>query len=83
MTRALAARHNGFPFTDVTPDLPDQSHRDEVLKWLEHHPDVTRYAVLDDTKDCFEELPLCQTDAVMVSLMIFPTGEAVSDRRDR
>jgi hypothetical protein len=34
-----------------------------LLYWLRAHPEVTRYAVLDDSDDCLDELPLFQPSA--------------------
>jgi hypothetical protein len=30
------------------------------MTWLRQHPEATRYVVLDDEDDCFDELPLFQ-----------------------
>src|SRR4051812_39255524 len=43
-----AARHYGVPFSDVIPDMPEATRRDEIVAWLKEHPEVTRFAVLDD-----------------------------------
>jgi hypothetical protein len=58
----LAARHFGVTITDCTPDTPDQPRADEITSWLRDHPEVTRFAVVDDTQDGFENLPFFQTD---------------------
>mgnify|MGYP003604769410 CR=1 FL=1 len=34
---------------------------DEVNAWLERHPEVTRYAILDDDRDFYDSQPLFQT----------------------
>ena len=47
----FSAKYWEIPFQDVLPDMPDQPRRDEVLAWLSKHPNVTRYAVLDDEDD--------------------------------
>ena len=59
----LAARYFGIPFSDVTPDAPDAPRCGEITTWLNAHPEVTRYAVLDDSCDCLDELPLFQPNA--------------------
>src|SRR3954453_17188931 len=59
----FAAKHWGVPFTDVCPDNPNQPRREEILSWLWDHPDVTRFAVLDDEDDELDELPLFQPSA--------------------
>src|SRR4051794_19397850 len=56
----LAARHFGIPFIDVTPDLPKQPRNLEIRQWLRAHPDVERFAVLDDEDDDLDDLPLFQ-----------------------
>ena len=59
----LAAKHYGIPFVDTCPDMPDAPRCEELLTWLQHHPDVTRYVVIDDEDDCLDELPLFQPSA--------------------
>jgi hypothetical protein len=59
----FSARHHHVPFIDTIPDLPHQPRRDEILTWLERHPEVTRYAVIDDEDDELDELPLFQPSA--------------------
>ena len=59
----LAARYWGIPFIDVCPDQPESARCDEMLTWLSEHPEVTRYAVVDDENDCLDELPLFQPSA--------------------
>jgi hypothetical protein len=56
----LAARYFDVPFLDVTPDSPDAPRCGEIMSWLHAHPEVVRYAVLDDSNDCLDELPLFQ-----------------------
>ena len=56
----FSARHFGIPFIDTTPDLPDEPRCREILNWLEHHPEVERFAVLDDEDDDLDDLPLFQ-----------------------
>lgn len=48
---------------DVCPDNPNQPRREEILSWLWDHPDVTRFAVIDDEDDELDELPLFQPSA--------------------
>jgi hypothetical protein len=59
----FSAKHWGVPFVDVTPDMPTQPRRNEVLAWLKEHPDVERYAVIDDEDDELDDLPLFQPSA--------------------
>jgi Swiss Army Knife RNA repair-like protein len=56
----FSARHWGIPFIDVVPDLPEQPRRDEIRAWLDQHPQVERFAVIDDEDDELDELPLFQ-----------------------
>ena len=56
----FSAKHWGVPFVGITPDMPKQPRRNEVLAWLKEHPDVDRYAVIDDEDDELDELPLFQ-----------------------
>jgi hypothetical protein len=56
----LAAKHWAVPFIDVCPDMPKSARRREVLRWLSRHPQVTRYAIIDDEDDGLDELPLFQ-----------------------
>lgn len=56
----LAAKQLGVPFIDVTPDQPDAPRCGEITSWLNAHPEVVRYAVVDDSSDCLDELPLFQ-----------------------
>jgi HAD domain in Swiss Army Knife RNA repair proteins len=60
----FSARHCGIPFIDITPDLPKEPRRNEILAWLRDHPGVTRFAVLDDEDDELDGLPLFQPSAV-------------------
>ena len=57
------ARHHHVPFIDTIPDMPHRPRRDEILAWLDRHPEVTRYAVIDDEDDELDELPLFQPSA--------------------
>ncbi len=59
----LAAKHWGIPFIDVTPDMPRRPRRDEIVAWLKKHPDVKRFAVIDDDDDELDEMPLFQPSA--------------------
>jgi hypothetical protein len=59
----FSAKHWGVPFIDVTPDMPTQPRRNEVLAWLKQHPGVDRYAVIDDEDDELDDLPLFQPSA--------------------
>jgi hypothetical protein len=56
----FAAHYWGIPFVDVIPDMPDQPRREEILAWLRVHPNVLRYAVIDDEDDELDDLPLFQ-----------------------
>lgn len=56
----FAAKHWDVPFMDVSPDMPKRTRRDEVLTWLSKHPNVSRYAIIDDEDDELDGLPLFQ-----------------------
>ena len=56
----LAAKHYGVPVFDVCPDRPRSQRCKEMTAWLSDHPNVTRYAVLDDEDDGLDEMPLFQ-----------------------
>lgn len=42
-------------------DWPHELRGDEVNAWLEKHPEVTRYAILDDDSDFYDDQPLFRT----------------------
>lgn len=47
---------------DVTPDLRGVTDRGcEINAWLDEHPEVTRYAILDDNTDFHKEQKLFKT----------------------
>jgi hypothetical protein len=56
----LAAKHWRVPFMDVCPDKPKSPRGKEMLKWLADHPQVTRFAIIDDEDDGLDDLPLFQ-----------------------
>jgi HAD domain in Swiss Army Knife RNA repair proteins len=59
----FSAKHWGIPFIDVIPDMPARPRRDEIVAWLKTHPEVERYAVIDDEDDELDDLPLFQPSA--------------------
>lgn len=46
---------------DVTPDSTKGFRGNEIQEWLDFHPEVTRYAILDDNNDFNEGQPLFRT----------------------
>jgi hypothetical protein len=44
-------RNEVVEFVDVTPDLNGKDRGYEIEAWLDAHPEVTRYAILDDDMD--------------------------------
>ena len=56
----FSAQHWGIPFDDVVPDMSGRPRRDEILSWLSSHPEISRFAVLDDDDDELDNLPLFQ-----------------------
>jgi hypothetical protein len=84
----FAAKHYGIPFIDVTPDLPKQPRSKEILVWVRGHPELTRYAVLDDEDDQLDGLPLFQpssrtglTEKVAAALADYLDGKTDQDMR--
>jgi Swiss Army Knife RNA repair-like protein len=84
----FSAKHWDIPFIDITPDLPKEPRRNEIFAWLRDHPQVTRYAVLDDEDDELDDLPLFQPSAVTglteemaQGLVDFLTGSTDQDMR--
>lgn len=47
---------------DVTPTLDSGFRGDEINAWLENHPEVVDYAILDDTGDFHKGQPLFKTE---------------------
>lgn len=46
---------------DKTPSSPSGMRGDEINAWLEEHPEVKKYAILDDDDDFHDDQPLFQT----------------------
>lgn len=44
-----------YDIFDVTPDIRGDFRGKEVRAWLEAHPDVERYAILDDNTDFYPD----------------------------
>jgi hypothetical protein len=38
-----------------TPDIDNVTRGQQIQAWLEKHPEVTRYAIIDDNSDMTEE----------------------------
>lgn len=67
MPLASATRF-GIPFTAVLPDMPTHPRSKEIVAWLQAHPNVQQFAVIDDDvidddDDCLDVLPLFQPSA--------------------
>ena len=84
----FSAKYHGIPFVDVIPDLPKRPRRDEILAWLGAHPEVKRFAVIDDEDDELDELPLFQpfathglTDDVANAVAAYLNGATNADMR--
>lgn len=45
----------GLPVIDCTPVLHNQPRGAEIAQWLSKNPDVTHWAILDDSSDMLEE----------------------------
>lgn len=85
----LAAKHWLVPFVDATPDLPHRPRRDEISAWLAGHPDVTRFAIIDDENDDLDGFPLFQpsradglTPEIADAAVAFLRGESDRDMRN-
>lgn len=46
---------------DITPQPTTGIRGDEIAAWLEKHPEVEKYAILDDNSDFHDDQPLFQT----------------------
>ncbi|CAH0155753.1 MULTISPECIES: HAD domain-containing protein [unclassified Arthrobacter] len=46
---------------DVTPTADTGFRGEEVKMWLDQHPEVTRYAIIDDDSDFYADQPLFKT----------------------
>lgn len=51
------------PFIDITPSLYGEgmTRGHEIDAWVRHHPDVSKYAILDDDSDMLAGQPLFKT----------------------
>ena len=47
---------------DVTPIADTGFRGEEVKMWLDDHPEVTRYAIVDDDSDFYADQPLFKTN---------------------
>ena len=84
----FSAKHWGIPFIDVIPDMPARPRRDEIVAWLKAHPEVERYAVIDDEDDELDDLPLFQpsartglNDEIVDGVIAYLTGRTNKDMR--
>lgn len=48
-------------FLDKTPHLPGYLRGSEISAWVEGHPEVTKYAIIDDNSDMLPGQPFFQT----------------------
>lgn len=52
-------RKQVYPFIDITPNLwkakENKIRGDEIKDWLDKHPEVEKYAILDDDSDMLPE----------------------------
>ena len=44
-------KRNGLELTDCTPWLNGQARANEIQKWINDHPEVSKFAILDDDED--------------------------------
>ncbi len=48
-------------FIDVTPEIGGAIRGQEIAEWLKGHPEVMRYAILDDDSDMLPDQPFFKT----------------------
>jgi hypothetical protein len=84
----FSAKYWQIPFIDVIPDMPNRPRRDEIIAWLKTHPDVARYAVIDDEDDELDDLPLFQplarvglSQEIVDGVAAYLTGKTDKDMR--
>jgi hypothetical protein len=84
----FSAKHYRVPFIDITPDMPHEPRCAEILAWLQNHPEVTRFAVIDDEDDELDSLPLFQpssriglTDKIVGGVANYLDGKTEKDMR--
>jgi hypothetical protein len=84
----FSAKHYGVPFIDVTPDMPSEPRCKEILEWVRTHPEVNRYAVIDDEDDELDDLPLFQpssrtglTEKIVEAVTDYLNGTTDKDMR--
>ena len=84
----FSAKHWGIPFMDVIPDMPKRPRRNEILAWLRDHPNVKRFAVIDDEDDELDDLPLFQpspgsglTDEIVTGVTNYLNDKTDEDMR--
>jgi hypothetical protein len=68
--------------------VPERPRRDEIIAWLKAHPDIERYAVIDDEDDELDDLPLFQlsaraglSDEIVNGVVAYLTGRTDKDMR--
>lgn len=55
-------RQKVVKFIDITKSIGIGWRGEEVKEWLQRHPDVERYAILDDDRDFYDDQPLFRTN---------------------
>lgn len=66
VVRVLDSTTTNYKWDGVTRftrgrEWPHELRGDEVNEWLSQHPEVTKYAILDDDGDFYDDQPLFQT----------------------
>ncbi len=49
-------------FIDITPTLRGEIRGEEIEAWLKQHPEVEKYAILDDDSNFLPDQPLFKTE---------------------
>lgn len=78
-------KHWKIPVFDVCPDLPDDARFKEIKVWLSAHPNVQRYAVIDDEDDDLDDLPLFQpsSDTGLTTAIVARAAAYLNEESDR
>jgi hypothetical protein len=84
----LAAKYYKVPFVDTLPDEGDPPRCQPILDWLQMHPEIERFIVIDDEDDELDPLPLFEpsrntglTDEMVTAAADYLNGKTDKDMR--